>query len=333
MNAAHSVQMMQMITSGIAAQSIGVAAELGIADLLSERPQTAAEIASATGVDGGKLYRLLRFLASLGIFQIGPDEAWSLTPLGEVLRADVPGSVRAGARLMERISSVTPYLRESIRTGECAYNLAYGKSLFEDLSAKPEDAAVFDAAMTSFHGGETEAVLDAYSFEGVSTLADIGGGNGAVLIATLQRYTSMKGILFDQGHVLERTARIVRDAGLSDRCALNAGDFFETIPGGADVYTMRHILHDWSDELCVRILKNIREIIPASGRLLVIETVVPEGNEPSPSKLFDILMMMFPNGMERSEGQFRAIFTASGFTLAGITPTASPVSVIEARPV
>ena len=322
-----------MITGGVVAQSISVAAELGIADLLSNQPRTTAQLASAMGVDSEKLYRLLRFLASLGIFQLGEDGAWRLTPLADVLRSDVPGSVRAGALLLGRTSSVTPFLLENIRTGQCAYDLAFGKTLFEDLSGKPELAAIFDAAMTSFHGGETAAVLGAYSYEGISTLADIGCGNGDVMVATLQRYPAMRGILFDQAHVIERTTHTVEAAGVAGRCTLRSGSFFETVIPGADAYSMRHILHDWSDELCIRILGNIRKAIPSSGRLLVIETVVPEGNDPSPSKLFDMLMMIFPNGMERSEAQFRSLFAASGFRLAGITPTQSPVSVIEARPV
>jgi hypothetical protein len=324
---------MGMITGGVVSQSISVAAELGIADLLSNQSRTTAQLASAMGVDSEKLYRLLRFLASLGIFQLGEDGAWRLTPLADVLRSDVPGSVRAGALLLGRTSSVTPFLLENIRTGQCAYDLAFGKTLFEDLSGKPELAAIFDAAMTSFHGGETAAVLGAYSYEGISTLADIGCGNGEVMIATLQRYPAMRGVLFDQAHVIERTTHTVEAAGVAGRCTLRSGSFFEAVIPGADAYSMRHILHDWSDELCIRILGNIRKAIPSSGRLLVIETVVPEGNDPSPSKLFDMLMMIFPNGMERSEAQFRSLFTASGFRLAGITPTPSPVSVIEARPV
>jgi hypothetical protein len=232
-----------------------------------------------------------------------------------------------------RMSAVWPRLEENVRTGHCAYQLAFGRPIFEDLAHKPEDAAIFDAAMTSFHGGETDAVLNAYSYDGISVLADIGCGIGAVMAATLHRYPAMRGILFDQAHVIERTTAHVREAGVADRCTLQSGSFFEAVPAGADAYTMRHIIHDWSDELCITILGSIRRVIPPDGRLLVIETVVPAGNEPSPSKLFDMVMMAFPDGMERSEAQFRAIFDASGFRLTGITPTASPVSVIEARPV
>ncbi len=330
-----SLQMMQMVTGGVVAQSISVAAELGIADLLANQPQTTAQLAVATASDASLLYRVLRFLASVGMFRIDADAdgAWSLTPLATLLRSDVPGSMRAAARMMGRMSATYPYMTENVRTGKCAYGLAFGKPIFEDLPNKPEDAAIFDEAMNSFHGGETEAVLNAYSCDGITTLADIGCGAGAVMIATLQRYPAMRGILFDMAHVLERTAGIIRASGVESRCELRSGSFFDSIPAGADAYTMRHIIHDWHDELCVKILSNVRKVIPASGRLLIIETVVPEGNDPSPSKLYDMIMMIVPNGMERTESRFRHILTASGFALSSITPTQSPVSVIEARPV
>jgi len=326
-------QMMQMMTGGMASQSIAVAAELGIADHLSKGAQTAEQLASATQVKSDKLFRLLRFLASLGIFQQHADSTWSSTPLADTLRSDRPGSMRAGARMMGRMSSVTPHMLENVRSGRCAYNLAFGKPIFEDLAQKPEDAAVFDAAMNSFHGPETDAVLNAYSYEGVSVLADIGGGLGGVMSATLQRYPAMRGILYDQAHVIERAEQSMKSTGVSERCTFSSGNFFASVPSGADAYSVRHIIHDWTDELCIKILGNVRKVIPQSGRLLIIEAVVPEGNDPSPSKLFDMFMMIFPDGLERTEAQFRSILEASGFRLESITPTQSPVSVIDARPV
>lgn len=327
------LQMMQMMMGGVVAQSISAAAELGVADLLHDRRHSTMELAAATGTDADKLHRLLRFLASQGIFEMGADGTWGLTPLASVLRSDVPGSMRAGARMMGRVSAIMPHLLDNVRTGTCAYSLAFGKPIFEDLGGKPEDAAIFDAAMSSFHGPETGAVLDAYDYDGVSVLADIGCGSGAVMIATLQRHPAMHGILYDQAHVMERTAKNVQAAGVADRLTIANGNFFESVPAGADAYAMRHILHDWQDDQCVAILRNIRRVIPSNGRLLVIETVVPDGNGASPSKMFDVIMMLVPDGLERSEGQFQAIFKASGFELAGVTPTQSPVSVIEARPV
>jgi hypothetical protein len=325
--------MMQMMTGGVVAQSIAVAAELGIADQLASEPRTTAQLASAVGADAEKLHRLLRFLASLGVFQLAGDDKWSLTPLADLLRSEGPASMRAGARMLGRMSSVLSHLVDNVRSGQCAYGLAFGKPIFEDLGSKPEDAAIFDAAMNSFHGPETDAVLNAYSFKGVSVLADVGCGSGAVMAATLERYPEMRGILYDQAHVLSRTTAFIQAAGLTGRCALETGNFFDSAPAGADAYFMRHILHDWTDELCVRILRNIRKVIPSHGRLLVIEAVVPEGNDPSPSKLFDMFMMLFPDGLERSEGQFRGILKSSGFGLTKIVPTESAVSVIEAHPI
>jgi len=328
----HSLQMMQMMTGGLAAQAISAAAEFGLADLLVHGPRSTAQLAEAVHASPPHLHRLLRFLASLGVFEEGAH-GWSLTPLGELLQSDVPGSVRAGARLMLRLGPPLIRLADNVRTGTCAYSLAFGKPIFDDLGGKPGDAAIFDAAMKSFHGGETDAVLNAYSYDDVSVLADIGCGSGEVMAATLRRYPSLRGILFDQEHVLQRTEGNMQAAGLDGRCEMVVGNFFEAVAAGADAYSMRHILHDWQDDQCITILRNIRKVIPASGRLLVIETVVPDGNGPSPSKLFDMIMMIAPDGLERTEAQFRALLDASGFSLTDITPTQSPVSVIEARPV
>ena len=325
-------EMMRMMTGGVVAQSISVAAELGIADQLRSGDKSSSHLAALLNADEQKLHRLLRFLASVGIFQVNTEGAWHLTPLAGFLLSDAPYSVRAGARMLGRMSATYPHMTENVRTGKCAYNLAFGRPIFEDLLGKPEDAIIFDAAMNSFHGGETEAVLDAYSYEGIDLLADIGCGAGTVMMATLKRYPALRGMLFDQSHVLERTADNVRGAGFEGRCEMHAGSFFEAIPAGADAYSMRHILHDWPDDLCVRILVNIRKAIPADGRLLIIEAVVPEGNEPSMSKLFDMFMMILPDGRERTEAEYRNLLSAGGFSLRSVTPTLSPVSVIDARP-
>jgi hypothetical protein len=326
-------QMMRMMSGGVVAQSISVAAELGIADQLASGEKSSSQLAALLNADEQKLHRLLRFLASVGIFQqVNTDGAWHLTPLAGFLLNDGPYSVRAGARMLGRMSATYPHMTENVLTGKCAYNLAFGRPIFEDLLGKPEDATIFDAAMNSFHGGETEAVLDAYSYEGIKVLADIGCGAGTVAMATLKRYPALRGILFDQSHVLERTAEYVRAAEFEGRCEMYAGSFFEGIPAGADAYSMRHILHDWADDLCVQILVNIRKAMPADGRLLIIEAVVPEGNDPSMSKLFDMFMMIFPDGRERTVAEYRKLLSEGGFTLHSVTPTLSPVSVIDARP-
>jgi hypothetical protein len=316
----------------VPAQAIAIAAELGIADLVAREPMTASQLAETTGSDARALYRVMRYLASLGIFQADERERFGLTPMAELLRSDAADSMRSMSRIMGRVGPGTVSgLLDGVRTGKNPFEMAFGQHLFEYLPTHPEDAMLFDAAMNGFHGPETDAVLDAYSYDGVSTLADIGCGNGTVLTATLKRYPSLKGVFFDQPDVVER-ARASAGPDISARSQFVSGSFFESVPAGADAYQMRHIIHDWSDELSLQILKNIRSVIPAHGRVLVVETIVPEGNDPSFAKLFDMMMMLFPpNGLERTEREFRELLRAAGFAVTSVTPTASPVSVIDAR--
>ena len=176
-------------------------------------------------------------------------------------------------------------------------------------------------------------MIEAYDFNGIATLADVGGGNGSLLTAVLGEYPEMRGLLFDLGHVAGRARDNIAVAGCSDRCEVREGNFFESFPAGVDAYLMRHIIHDWTDEQCVQILNNCRAVIPERGRLLIVEAVVPSGNDPSPAKDLDMAMLLYPGGMERTEEEYRGLFAAAGFELAGVTPTASPVSVLEGRPV
>ena len=238
-----------MITGYWVSQMVHVAAKLGLADRLADGPRTADELAQATGTNPRSLYRLLRALASLGVFSEGDDQRFTQTPLSEDLRRDGPGSQWAMAVMMgdEHYHSWGDLL-ESVRTGQTAFDRLYGKPIFEYLGEHPEQAEVFDAAMTSIHGRETQAVLDAYDLSGVHVLADVGGGNGSNLIGVLCRYPEMRGVLFDLPHVVERAGRDLEAAGLSGRCEVVGGDFFASIPVEADAYFLRHIIHDWDDE-------------------------------------------------------------------------------------
>jgi hypothetical protein len=239
------VQMSGLIMGFVPAQAIAIAAELGIADLVAREPMTATQLAEATGSDARALYRVMRYLASLGIFQADERERFGLTPLAELLRSDAPDSMRSMSRIMGRVGPGTVGgLLEGVRTGKNPFAAAFGQHLFEYLPTHPEDAVLFDAAMNGFHGPETDAVLGAYSYDGVSTLADIGCGNGTVLTATLRRYPSLKGVFFDQPDVVER-ARAAADQDISGRSRFVSGSFFESVPAGADAYQMRHIIHDW----------------------------------------------------------------------------------------
>ena len=323
----------EMISGVTLSQSLCTVAELGIADLLAEGPRSAAELADKSGAHPEALHRVLRYLASNGVFEEDAKGRFRLTPMAHYLRSDVEATQRDAARMMYFLSPGWTEMLHSVKTSESAFTKAFGKPLFEHLGANPGDAAVFDAAMVGFHGPETGAVLDAYDYGGVETLADIGGGNGSVLSATLERNARLRGIWFDLPHVEERARETFASAQLDGRCQLMTGNFFESVPEGADAYQMRHIIHDWYDDRAEGILRNIRRVIPENGRLLLIEAVIPSGNDPSFGKFSDVLMLMFPGGMERTEEQFRNLYEKAGFELTSITPTASPASVIEGRPV
>jgi hypothetical protein len=315
-------------------QAIYVAAKLGVADLLAAGPKSADELAAATQTDARALYRLLRALASIGIFAEDDRHRFALTPMAECLRSDVSGSVRSLAIIRgEWQYEAWGRLLASVRTGECAFEKLHGAPLFDYLAAHPEKGKLFDEAMTGVHGRETAAMLDAYDFADVGVLADVGGGNGEVITSVLNRYPTMRGVLFDRPAVVERSRANLEAAGVADRCAAVAGDFFAAVPAGADAYLLRHIIHDWDDAKSVAILRNCRAAMGNGGRLLLVEGIVPSGNEPSVSKFFDLAMMVLPGGMERTEEEYRRLLAASGFALARIVPTATWISVTEGTPV
>jgi hypothetical protein len=224
-------------------------------------------------------------------------------------------------------------LAHAVRTGEPGFKKVFGMPLFDYIVAHPELGPVFDAGMVCFHGYETAAMLEAYDFRAIRVLADIGGGNGSMIGSVLQRYPKMRGLLFDLGHVAARAKDVLRQYGVADRCQVIEGNFFEALPSGADAYLFRHILHDWTDEQCAQILGNCRAVIPGHGKLLVVECVVPPGNDRSTSKDYDMTMMTFPGGLERTESEFRTLFTRGGFELSLVTPTSTMVGVIEGRPI
>jgi hypothetical protein len=307
------------------------AAKLGLADQLADGPRTADELATATGTHPRSLYRLLRALASVGVFSEGDDHRFSLTPLAEPLRADVPGSQRAAVLMMVgQFYDAWGDLIGSVRTGRPVFETRHGRRFFEFLAEDEDEARIFDDAMTALNDRKTTAMLEAYDFSGVSVLADIGGGNGETLASALRRSPRMRGILFDLPGVVER-ARI-RAAGLADRCQIVGGSFLESVPGGADAYLLRHIVHNWDDERAETILRNVRRAMGDGARLLVVERVIPPGNGRMFGKLMDLTMLVVHGGQERTEEEFRRLFAAAGFRLTRIVPTATDVSVIEGVP-
>jgi ubiquinone/menaquinone biosynthesis C-methylase UbiE len=313
--------------------AIHVAAKLKIADHVKSGPKTAHELAHLTKTQPQALYRLLRALSSVEIFAEDEQGRFGLTPMAECL-LDVHGSQRAVALMMgDEHFTTWGQLLYSIETGKPAFDHIYGKPVFDWLSEHPEAAKIFDAAMTGFHGPETQAMIDAYDYAGVHTLVDIGGGNGTVLTAVLKKHPEIKGILYDLPGVIERAKKNLADAGLAARCQAIAGSFFESAPPGGDAYQMRHIIHDWTDEQCHTILGHIRKVIPKNGKLLVIEMVIKPRNEPQPAKWLDLNMLLIPGGRERTEEEYREMYAKAGFKLERIVPTPTEVSVIEGKPV
>jgi len=325
-------QLIGMITSYWAAMAIHVAAKLKLADHVKGAPKTAQELANLTKTQPQPLYRLLRALASVEIFAEDAEGRFSLTPMAECL-LDVHGSQRAVALMMgdEHYASWGDLLY-SVQTGKPSFDKLYGKPIFNWLSEHPEEAKIFDAAMTGFHGPETQAMIEAYDYSGINTLVDIGGGNGTVLIEVLKKHTALKGVLYDLPGVIERAKANLASAGVAARCQTIAGSFFEAAPPGGDAYQMRHIIHDWTDEQCHTILGHIRKVIPKTGRLLVIEMVIKPGNVAQPAKWLDLNMLVLPGGRERTEAEYREMYAKAGFTLTRVVPTPTEVSVIEGKP-
>jgi O-methyltransferase domain len=331
---AETEQLSRMLTGAALSRAICTIGDLGVADHIEPgSPQPVARLAQLTGTHERSLYRLLRFTASYGVFRDAGDRAFEHTPLSTALRSDAPGTFRPAAQMFHRVFAVWDGLDHAVRTGESGCMKVYGEPMFDYIGKHPELAPVFDAGMTSFHGHETDAMLEAYDFGEIKTLADIGGGNGSLLTVVLRRYPQLRGILFDLGHVIGRAKAGLRESGLEQRCSVIEGSFFESVPAGADAYLMRHIIHDWTDEQSVQILRNCRNVTPMHGRVLLVEFAVPAANQASLGKDADMIMLTFPGGMERTEDEYQSLFEQSGYRLHKVTKTRTSVCVIEGRPV
>ena len=327
-------EMLNLITGYWISQSVHLAAVLGVADHLKDGPKSSGELATAVNAHPHSLYRLLRALASVGVFAEEGHDRWRLTPLAECLLSDRPGSQRSLAIMNgEEHFRAWGDLLHSIRTGQPAFDHVYGKPIFDYIAGNPRAAAIFDDAMTGVHGAETAAMVEAFDFSRFGTVIDIGGGNGTVITAILQRYPSVRGVLYDLPHVVERARPRLEAAGVAQRCQTVGGDFFTAVPPGGDAYLMRHIIHDWDDAKSLTILGHCRKVMAPTARLLLIETVIPPGNDPCFAKFLDLNMLVLPGGLERTEAEYRALFAAAGFRLERIVPTKADVSVIEGVPV
>ena len=323
-----------IITQYFSSRALYAAAALDVAGALGGGARNIDELARATGAHAPSLYRVLRVLVSSGIFAEGDDGRISNTPLSELLRADVPGSLRDLVLLFGDETSWRSWegILHAVRTGEAPFEHLYGERFFDYLQGHPDTAAMFDRAMASASSSTNAAVIEAFDFSGLGTLVDVAGGVGSALCSILKATPGLRGIVFDLPHVGERAQAFIAAQALADRCEFTGGSFFDSVPSGAGAYFMKHILHDWGDEECARILAACHKAMGEKARLLICERIVPAGNEPSSAKLIDLHMMMTNHGgRERTERQYRTLLMTAGFKLERVIPTSTPWSVIEAK--
>lgn len=328
------IQLIQMGTAFWVSSLLHVAAELKLADFLAEKPCTAGELSQLTATHARSLYRVMRALASLGIFTEDAAHRFSLTALGEALRTDAPGSAWASVLTLAGplFTRSLGDLLYSVQTGKPAFDKNFGMNVFDWFASHRQEASLFSETMVGFHGPEPSAIAAAYDFSGFETILDVGGATGNLLATLLVRHAKPRGILFDMPHVVRDAPALIQARGLADRIAIEAGSFFERVPAGADVYLLSHIIHDWSEEQCLTILGNCRRAMKPGARLLIIESVLPEGDAPHPGKMLDIVMLSMPGGEERNEHEYRALLNKAGFRLACVVPTECAVSILEAAP-
>ena len=318
------------------AQAISVAARLGLADLLDSGSRTPAELAASTGTNADALRRMLRTLAGAGIFE--EEEAsgrFRLTPFAGPLRSTAPDSICAYAVMAgERwIWQALGAMEHTVRTGQPAFDHVFGMPLFDYYARYPDAGRVSAEGLRSVGRGEDAAVASAYDFSGVTTVVDLGGGQGGLLAAILHATSQARGTLFDLPHVMDAARRQFQQAGVATRVRLETGDFFKSVPAGGDVYLLRKVLHDWDDDKARAILEVCRSAMTVHARLLIVETVVAPGNTPCHAKELDLLMLVYTGGRERTEQEYRELLDATGFALEHTLATASTMSIIEAKPI
>ncbi len=331
-----AVAMRQLTMGALVSQAISVFARLGVADTLVACPRAAEEIAELVGGHGAALYRLLRVLGDVGVVAELENRRFALTPLGEVLRSDVPGSLRGWATMVGMPFHRYPWtdLYESVQTGESAFDRVHGTKVFDYLAEHPEDAAIFDAATNSMSTSEAVSIVQAYDFTRFSTIVDVGGGRGGLLAAILSANPHLQGVLFDMPTVVAGAGEVLSGAGVVDRCKVVCGDFFDSVPEGGDAYLLGNIIHGWDDDHAVEILSTCRAAMADTACVLLGGFVLPESVvAPSIGKLMDLqLLVMSSGGRERTEAEHRTLLGRAGFRLTRIVPSAGLISLVEAVP-
>ncbi len=321
----------QIVVGNQVQQAVYVAAKLGIADLLGGGPLPVEDLARASGAHAPSLYRLLRTLAGFGIFAEDDGGRFGLTPVAELLRSDVPDSMRPFALWSGGVSyQGFGSLEHSVRTGKPAFEHVFGSEFFSYLGDHPESSAIFDELMAR-HTAPFRPTVAAYDFGGAETVVDVGGGRGELLAAVLAAHPSMRGVLVEHPRLAGPARQVFEAAGLAERCTIVSGDILRAVPPGGDVYILKSVVHGLSDEETVRVLRLCRAGMRPGAMLLLIEFIIPPGNGFFPGKMMDLLMLMGCHGRERTSVEFEALLTEAGFTLAQVTPTKYVYSLIEGR--
>eukprot|EP01103_Thecamoeba_quadrilineata_P007590 TRINITY_DN17444_c0_g1_i1.p1 TRINITY_DN17444_c0_g1~~TRINITY_DN17444_c0_g1_i1.p1 ORF type:complete len:342 (+),score=78.27 TRINITY_DN17444_c0_g1_i1:61-1086(+) len=326
-------QLVHLTLGFITSQAISVGAKLHLADHLKDSPKSIDQLAAETNSHTSSLFRLLRVLMGVGIFQVDPNGLYKNTPMSEYLLSDHPQSFRAAAHMLcdEHHWRSHGNLNQSVKTGQNAFELTFGLPIFPYLGQNQEAAKVFDESMTSLSRVVTKAVAATYDFSQASTVADIGGGHGLLLSTVLIANPKLKGILFDQQSVVDGTGELLKSQGVADRVTTVSGDFFRDIPVEADVYLMKNIIHDWNDEQAVGILNNLGKSAKSGAKLLLVESVV-EGDlsQFSLSKLMDLNMMAVTGGKERTAAEYEQLFQKTAFRFVRVIQTPSMMQIVEA---
>jgi len=313
-------------------RAVYVAAELQLADLLADGPVSCGELAQATGSHEPSLYRVLRLLAALGVFEEAGPRSFGLTVLGERLRTDAPAGVRSWAVFGEALGGVRPFghILHSVRTGEPGFDQAQGMGIFEFLAQNPQSAAIFDTAMSERTAAFAPSVADGCDFADIRTVVDVGGGAGTLLAEILRKHAHLRGILFETPDVAARSRSVLDAIEPADRCQVLAGDFFLDVPGGAECYVLANVLHDWDDVRASHILHNCRRAMARGGRVLIVERLIPDHPaEAVPTLLSDINMLVITGGRERTNAEYADLLAAADLAVGKVQPVAFPYGVIE----
>jgi hypothetical protein len=322
--------LISMTSSHWITQAVYVAAKLGLADLLADGSRSSTQLADATDTHTGSLHRLLRFLAILGVFEQVESDRFALTPVGELLRADVPGSGRCLALFRgEESYRAWGDLLHTVKSGEQAFARVIGAPVFEYLVEHPERAQIFNNAMTS-DSSVVAGISTAYDLSQFEVVVDVGGGNGTLLASVLSAHPHLRGVLFDRPQVIEAARGNPAVKTVANRCELVPGDFFKSVPAGGDAYVLSRVLHDWDDQDCLSILRQCRIAIPSRAKLLIVEPLLSDQARFSYMRGFDVNMMVMAGGRGRTEDEFRKLLKTAGFELVRVVPLAVGAHIIEA---